>query len=155
MNKIFAWFFSLILLIIPSWKKHSPKLDVDKAVAEIISAIKTRDIDTIESFMCKNIKDNVPDLKKKIGKMVDAVDGKITSVSTKSSEVFYSSKGAIHQSISNSIIKTSITTYYLDIRWETKNNYLFEERGIRYIELYIKSGGEYKLLVEINATEWN
>ena len=155
MDKIFAWFFAILVAIIPWFERFSPPLDVDKSTASVISAFKTRDIAAIEAFMCKNIKDNVPDLKKKIGKMVDAVDGKISNSTTKSYEDFYVSKGAIHRSISNSIIKTSVKTYYLDIRWETYNNFSFEERGIRYIELFIKSGGEYKLLFEINATEWN
>ena len=127
---------------------------MDASVKTVIAAFKTRDIDAIEAFMCKNIKDSVPNLKAEIGKMIDLVEGQITSTSSKSTNVFYASSGGkkIEQAISNSIINSSATTYYLDITWEHYNNFSFAERGIRWIALYSKPGNEYEVLAKISAT---
>ena len=154
-SRIWAWILSLLMMIFPSLGNYQPKLDVNQAVTSVIAAIQTRDIDTIEAFMCKNIKDNVQNLHEEIGKMIDAIEGSVTSVYSKNSEVFYVSIGGktINQSISNSDITTSVTTYYLDITWETYNNFSLAERGIRWIGLYISTGDGYKELNKISATE--
>jgi len=154
-NRVIAWIFSILVMVLPFMQKYSPALDVDKSVASVIAAIKTKDISTIESFMCKNIKDNVPNLRTEIGNLIDLIEGTITSVSSKSSKDFYGSTGGkkIELAISNSILNTTVTTFYLDIRWEVYNNFAFEERGIRYIQLFIKPGSEYELLTEIRASD--
>jgi len=153
--RVLPWLFSLLLLIIPSLNKYSPDLDVDKSVASVIAAIKTRDIDTIEAFMCKNIKDNVPNLRTEIGNLIDLIEGNITSTSSESwNDFLVSSDGkTIEQATSNSIIRTSVETYYLDIIWEFYNNFSFPERGIRYIELFTKTGDGYASVAQIIAAE--
>jgi len=92
-NRVIAWIFSILVMVLPFMQKYSPALDVDKSVASVIAAIKTKDISTIESFMCKNIKDNVPNLRTEIGNLIDLIEGTITSVSSKSSKDFYGSTG--------------------------------------------------------------
>ncbi|MDR2687769.1 MAG: DUF5104 domain-containing protein [Oscillospiraceae bacterium] len=152
-DRIWAWIFAFLLSIFPSLDRYSPPLDVKQSVATVISAIKTRDIDTIEAFMCKNIKDSVPDLRGEIGKMIDTIQGEITSHSSKSYENFYSSKGAIRQSVSVSEINTSTFKYLINITWEIYNNFSLEERGIRYIGLRLVTDDGYdETLPIIKAT---
>ena len=153
-SRIFAWIFSLVLLVFPSLDKYSPALNVNQSVKSVISAIKTRDIDAIEAFMCKNIKDNTEDLREEIGKLIDAIEGNITRTSSESSTDTRMSSGGktIELAISVSNISTSSETYQLNIRWEVYNNYAFEERGIRYVELFAVTDNEYELLAEIRAT---
>lgn len=153
--RVLPWLFSFLLMIFPSLNKYSPDLDVDKSVASVITAIKAHDINTIEAFMCKNIKNNVPNLCTEISNMVNLIQGTITSTSSESSKDFLVSSGGktIEQAISNSIIHTSVKTYYLDIIWEYYNNFSFAERGIRYIELFTKNGDEYESVARIIATE--
>jgi len=153
--RVLPWLFSLLLLIFPSWAKYSPDLDVDKSVASVIAAIKTRDIDTIEAFMCKNIKDNVPNLRTEIENLIDGIQGNITSVSSESSNDFLVSSGGktIEQATSNSHINTSIAKYQLNIIWEFYNNFSLAERGIRHIELHLVTNDGYESIVWICATE--
>jgi len=133
------------------------KLDVNASVETVINAIKTRDISAIEAFMCKNIKDNVPNLQAEISKIIDAIEGEITSHSSEKSDFFYVSSGGkvIEQSISISDIYTSVGKYQLNIIWEFYNNFSIAERGIRQIALFIPPSGteEYIELVRIRATE--
>jgi len=155
-SRIWACILAFLVSIFPWLGNYEPKLDVNAAVETVIAAIKTRDIDAIEAFMCKNIKDNVPDLREEIGKMIDAIEGSVTSVSSKNSEVFYVSVGGktINQSISVSDIDTSVGKYQLNITWETYNNFSVEERGIRQIALFIPPSDTegYVELSRIRAT---
>ena len=59
-------------------KQQTPLIDWENTVNNLITAIETRDIDALESMMCRNIKQNVEDLPVKIGELIDAIDGKIT-----------------------------------------------------------------------------
>ena len=155
-NRIIAWLFSLLLLVFPSLLKYSPPLDVNASVASVITAIKTRDINTIEAFMCKNIKDNVPNLHAEIERLIDAIEGTITSTSSESGDGFYGSSGGkkIDQKNSYSRINTSTTTYRLTIVWEVYNNFSIEERGIRAVDLFIPASDTEpeKVFAEISAT---
>lgn len=154
-TRIFSCIFAFLVSIFPWLGKYEPKLNVTASVEAVITAIKEQDIDTIEAFMCKNIKDNTADLREEIENLLDLIDGEITSHSLKVHNDFYMSTGgkSVERAYSNSIITTTITTYYLDIRWEIYNNYSLAERGIRWIGLYIKNGDVYELLTEIGATE--
>ena len=154
-NRIFAWLFSLLVCIIPWFKNFSPALDWRAETAVVLSAIQKRDIETIESYMCKNIKDNVPNLRSEIGKLIDAIQGNIISCSelSASGSGWSTSSGGktIEQTDSGTLIKTANREYVLLITWETYNNFNFEERGIRYISIRIR--GEEDMLAEISATE--
>jgi len=163
-SRIWAWILSLLLLIFPSLEtgNYAPKLDVNKAVAEVMTAIQERDIDAIEAFMCKNIKDNVPNLSEEIEKLIDAIDGEITSISSTVEDGFYGSSGGktIEQTDSFSHIDTATKKYHLLVTWEVYNNFSFAERGIRYIRLAIITDNEVEPLEQIariRATEgiWN
>jgi len=141
-NRIIAWLFSLVLMIFPSLERYSPPLDWETAALVVLEAIETRDIDTIEAFMCKNIKDNYPNLHDDIGKFIDTIEGEIVSLSKSASNGSgsYSSSGGktVEQKHSAWYIETAKNTYALVIHWEIYNNYEFEERGIRSMGLSVK-----------------
>ena len=135
--------------------KFSSFLDVDKSVETVIAAFKTRDIDAIEALMCKNIKDNTPNLRGEIGKLIDLIQGKITSTSSESTNDFSVSSGGknIEQASSYSIINTAIAKYIINITWEYYNNFSLGQRGIRYIGVSLIANDDYEILGEIMATE--
>jgi len=156
MSRIWAWILTLLISIFPSLNRYSPPLDVDKSVAAVISAFKTRDINAIEAFMCKNIKDNVLDLRGEIGKMIDAMQGEIISYSATSGGAgFNGSSGGrrIEQTMAASNITTSAGNYKLSMLWETYNNFSLAERGVREISLYLMLGDGYEILARFEATD--
>jgi len=158
-NRIWAGIMTVLMFLFPFFFKpdtNPPTLDVNAAVASVIAAIQSRDIAAIESYMCKNIKDNVPNLREEIGKLIDAIEGTITSTSSDSEKTFYASSGGkkIEQAISWSEINTSAAeSYRVHITWEIYNNFSVEERGIRYIGLTKTTAGASDLLTNIMATE--
>jgi len=157
--RIWAWILSVLMFLFPFFFKPPvtppTKLDVNASVEIVINAIKTGDIAAIEAFMCKNIKDNVPNLQTEIGNLIDLIEGEITSTSSTSVNDFYMTSGGktIERAISNSYINTAVANYKLDIRWEIYNNFSLAERGIRRIGLYITVGDAYELLIDIRATD--
>jgi len=131
------------MMIFPWLGNYEPPLDWEAAALVVLDAIKTRDVDAIEAYMCKNIKDNVPNLHDEIGKFIDAIQGEITSL-TKSSangSGTYSNRGGktIEQKLSAWDIETTEGSYALSIKWEIYNNFSVEERGIRALGLMVET----------------
>jgi len=158
-ERIYLFIFALLLSIFPSMDRYSPALDVNQAVADVMSAVQAHDIDAIEAFMCKNIKDNTEDLHGEIEKLIDAIEGEITNISSTSSNVFYVSSGGktIYQDLSVSDVNTSTGKYQINITWEPYNNFSIEERGIRQIALFsvndkLEIDDRYEELIRIRAT---
>jgi len=158
-SRIWAFILSILISIFPGLGGNTqPKLDWEAAALVVLDAIKTRDIDAIEAFMCKNIKDNNPDLHDKIGAFIDAIEGEIVSLtkSPANGSGTYTSNGKIEKKISAWDIETTEASYSLTIRWEISNNYSFEERGIRAFGLMKKTdGGWISCGVGIAAFEYN
>jgi len=155
MSRIVAWILSLLISIFPSLIRYSPPLDWEASALVVLDAIKTRNIDAIEAYMCKNIKDHVPNLKGEIGSFIDAIQGDITGFKKRASNGsgYSSSRGAIEQKDSAWDITTTVTTYYLVIVWEIYNNFAFEERGIRSIGITATLDDGQKIREGISATE--
>ena len=154
-DRIWSWILTILIFFFPSLNRYSPALDWKAATNTVLTAIQNRDIDTIESFMCKNIKDNTSDLRGEIGRLIDLIDGTITSKSTEFYDDFSVASGGktIMQATANSQIYTTAGEYGFDIIWEYYNNFSFAERGIREIRLSIPlETGWYDILVRIKAT---
>jgi hypothetical protein len=160
-SRIWSWILALLISIFPSLVRYSPTLDWEAAAAVVLTAIQERDIDAIEAFMCKNIKDNVPNLHMEIGIFIDSIQGKITKYTKSASNGsgFNGSSGGktIEQKDSAWDMETTEGTYHMSITWEIYNNFAFEERGIRSIGLTAKTDNGYESLALIRATKgiWN
>jgi len=154
--RISAWLLALLISIFPFLDRYSPALDWKAATNTVMAAVKARDIDAIEAFMCKNIKDNVPDLRGEISNLLDAIEGTITSHSTEFFDDFSVASGGrtIMQGMSITPINTSVAKYQINIIWEYYNNFSLAERGIRAIRLSLPGvpGEWHEMLVVIEAT---
>ncbi len=149
-------FMAFLLVLFPNWGNlQFTYLQQTNNITrtEFISIIDNKDVDTLEKKMCKNIKDNVPELRNEISKMLDAVDGKIDSASFDTGASFTGNREdgrAIHQSTKHFYFVTVKGTHYKGhILFETANSFNKEEAGIRQIALY---SGEVKLGI-ITATD--
>ena len=153
-DRIWACIFAFLLSIFPSLDRYSPALDWKAATNTVLTAVQAGDINTIEAFMCKNIKDNTPDLRGEIGKLINAIQGNITSTSTKFYDDYSAASGGSTVMRSRSVIQmvTPAGDYWLYIVWEYYNNYSFAARGIRDIYLGFGAPGEGEILVEIQVT---
>ncbi len=128
----------------------------EKWAPVIMEAIKEKDVKTIQSQMCQNIKDNTEDLPGEIRKLLDCIEGDIVST-----EWVYRGGGAdmkqrdgrvISQVGFDINIKTTVDDYSVGFMWETVNNFQPEETGIRLMDL-IKDYEPYEKLYNISATE--
>ena len=136
--RIWAWILALIATIIP-WLEKPPSIDDwRKATVEIIEAIKANDINTIESYMNQNIKDNVPDLRGRIAAFINAIEGEITGYSSPR-QVTSSWIGSTKEESGSSEIETTTGTYGLAIFWVTQNPSKPETVGIEMMRLAIKT----------------
>jgi len=163
LNQIIAGILSFLLWLFPNsmgllanWQ--SRMFNTSSSIGAVMDAVKTRDIATLESMMCKNIKDNVLDLSDEIGVLVDAVDGDISKYRWERGSNYVERKNDGRQINQQSVFidfTTSGGDYLIVINWEIVCNFAPEEIGIRRIALY--SGSTYDpnkvLLVEIMATE--
>lgn len=126
----------------------------DYAVTQnsITEAIKTRNVDTLEAMMCKNIKENVDDLPGEIGALIDTINGDITSWDWSPSSSYDAAKYGkqIKQTGWTGQIDTANTTYFMAVVWEIANNFAPGEVGIRRIAVFNK---DREMLAEIIATE--
>ena len=123
-------------------------------------ALKEKDVDAFESLMCANIRKNEKNLRQKMRKIMDSIDGKINTVEWESIGTSYEEKHEriiISQRGVKALIKTTKSSYrlYIDC-WETINNAHPEETKIRRLTLLNSNN---MVLVEIKATngiyEWH
>lgn len=154
-DRIWACLFAFLLSIFPSLDRYSPAMDWRAATGTVLTAIQAGDIDTIESFMCKNIKDNTTDLRGEITKLISLIEDNVTSTSSEFFDDFSvaSSGKTIMQATSISQISTSSAKYQLNMIWEYYNNFSFTERGIRQIALFLVTNTGYEELARIRATD--
>jgi len=143
-TNIIVGILAFLLTLFPNWgslqynylmQTNAPKI----AAPKIMDAVLAKDIAALESMMCKDIKDNVPDLRTEISKMLDLVDGAITgSRWTAFSGSYVISDGLGKTENQGSIdiyITTTVGYYCLGMVWETANSFAMEETGIRNIAL--------------------
>jgi hypothetical protein len=167
-DKILAVLFLLLLNLFPNYAflqnsyraylqgtqvQQPHPYDARTGAALMINALETQDIPALEALMCKNIKDNEPNLRGEIGKMTAVAEGGITESSWDTGRYSYISRdGDGHSFVQVSIdiyIHTSNGRYVLNILWESSNNFDQEEVGIRRISMRDSD----VQLVQIKATE--
>lgn len=128
----------------------------DRCVPILIKAIEENDVETLESYMCKNIKDNTDNLPGEIRKLLDCIEGDIVTI-----EWGYSGGGTNMKQQDGRVIsqvgfeiniKTTVDDYSIGFMWEEINNFQPEETGIRLMDL-IKDYEPYEKLYNISATE--
>lgn len=146
MSRILIGFYAFLLMLFPSSKQliaqyQSITFDSIKTANAVVDAIATRDIEAIKAMMCKNIKDNVPDLLGEIGKLFDAIDaiGDEAEVTWEWSGGYSETRDGgrkIGQSGLDIYFKDSGRNYALFISWEIINNFSPDERGMRRISLF-------------------
>ena len=106
----------------------------------IIEAIENRDVAALEKLMCPNIKENVPDLEKKITAFYDAIDGEIIEndgwSGTGSSDETengisgrISSEGWIYE------FRTASKSYCLNVSWVKMDTRSLKYMGLSGISL--------------------
>jgi len=162
-TKMILSILAFLLLIFPNsvnlradYQKRT--FNMDASVSAVMDAIKAKDIDVLEAMMCKNIKQNVSDLRGEIGKLIDAIDGDIVSVSPWSRAYTSSTIDAKKQLFLQSIDLVFVTPekeYKLGIMWGIVDTATPEERGIRSIalaDLALYPSDGY-LVAKISATE--
>jgi len=121
----------------------------------VMDAIMTEDIEALEAMMCKNIKQNVPDIRGQIRELIDSIDRDVFEFSQRFGTASYSESDRDGRRISQTgvsiNIKTSVKDYYLAITWEFINNFSPDERGIRHVG--ISEQGQPGYIFFISATE--
>ena len=121
----------------------------------IVEAVKEKDVQTVEGYMCKNIRDNKEDLAGEIQALYDCIEGDIVEIGWKYGNAGYSESQqdgrAIMQESIDIDIKTTVDTYTIGIIWEKINNFQPEETGIRNFTIITLDPLER--LYSIQATE--
>jgi len=158
-DKIIIGFLAFLLMIFPNWGNvryaHLSRTNTPSVVApKIIEAVKSNNISALEAMMCKNIKQNTADLRGEIGRLFDAVDGDIITMTRESNGGSYSesrsNKKIAQQILTFKITTTAPETYVLIVTWEIANNFAKDEVGIRNIGLVLEN--PVTSLVVIRAT---
>jgi len=141
-NQIIVSVLAFLLGIFPSWgglnyQYQSLTFNRNVIRSNIQTAIETRDIEALETMMCENIKQKVPNRSDEIGRLIDAIDGEISKfVWRGTSDYSKSSNGKrISQEGWAATITTSTGTYDLSVIWEIANDFAPKEVGIRNIGL--------------------
>ena len=156
-SRIFAAIISFFMWLFPCLQTTQP-LDNETIANSVINAVKTRDIAAIEALMCKNIKDNVPNLTNEIGNLLDAyaISGEDFEFSWKTSGGYFESNGkgkSIRQNYIDIHITNATCHYLLIIVLETHNSFASDEMGIRSISIGPKTTPASDEFYFIRATE--
>ena len=121
--------------------------NMNSSADKVMSAIKKRDIETLESMMCLSIKENEDDLSNRIGNLIDTIDGEILEYtwSQGGSHGESSHDGKILDRQDFSIrVESTEGVYILQITWEIANNFAPEETGICAISVRLQTLVDYK-----------
>ena len=159
-NNFIIGVLAFLLMIFPNWGsvqyEYLARTNSASIVApKIIEAIKSNDIDTLESMMCGNIKKNTKNLHGEIKKMLDAIEGTITKIERRPGGGSYTETrkngDAISQVGLDFTITTTKQTYAIGGCWEVANTFNKKEVGFRTIGLGTLD--PLKSLVSITATD--
>ena len=171
LERIIAFIMSILMTIFPFLEEK--KIVSNEEVAEaVIYAVENKDASAMEAVMCKNIKDNYPNLTDEINTMLSYIEGDIESITwtKKGSYTQTDGKGnSISQNSQNYNIFTTEGVYGLSVVVETYNSFSLEELGIRAIALhteikntdpsipyeYIYSENLYKIFATEGIQDWH
>ena len=138
---------------------NDPKNYVDT----IEMAVQNRDVKTLESLMCNNIKENTPNLSKKVKNLYNSIEGTITDVTLQEAVHTYNEADGTGREIKQAEILYYVQTdshkdgYLFYVVWETINNFQPEETKIRAVHLFDEK--KESVVAKIYATnglfEWH
>ncbi len=171
LERIIAFIMSILMTIFPFFGEKKTVSNEEVAEA-VIYAVENKDASAIEAVMCKNIKDNYPNLTDEINTMLSYIEGDIESITwtKKGSYTQTDGKGnSISQNSQNYNIFTTEGVYGLSVVVETYNSFSLEELGIRAIALhteikntdpsipyeYIYSENLYKIFATEGIQDWH
>ena len=153
-SKIMIGILAFLLTIFPNCASlqgqyQARTFDREAIQASIVVAIETRNVDALKAMMCKNIKDNVPDLSGKIGTLIDMINGEVIEFDWRSTGGYDKANNGkrISQTGWSLDIKTAAGEYRLGITWEISNNFAPEETGIRNMGLLFNEPGNLLALI--------
>jgi len=135
----------------------------DLTEANIVRIINAHDVDALETLMCGNIKQNVQDLRDKIGEFFNAFDSEISAFTLGSKGTYSANHGngkSLHQVVTQINFDTPSGSYGIVYMWETYNSFQPNEMGIRSITLAeVVPPSTVTILYDISATngigEWH
>lgn len=135
--KIISFIMSIIMAIFPVFgdKKTVSNDDVAEAV---IYTLENNDASAMEAVMCKNIKDNYPNLTDEINTMLSYIEGDIENITWETFGGYYENDGKgnfARQNDQSYEIFTTKGVYGIILTIETANSSAPEETGIRAIGL--------------------
>lgn len=154
LQRIWAAIVAFFLCLFPCLQK-TPPLDNAAVANTVIAAVKAHDVAALEELMCKNIKENVPDLSGEISNLLDAVEGELLELSWSKMGGYQESNGkgkTISQNFLDIHIVTSTGPFILTITLETYNNFSPEEMGARRITIAQKTTPASAALYVLTAT---
>jgi len=165
MAKIIISILTFLLMLFPNWsgllaEYQFRTFDMDTSVSMVMDAISAKDIGTIETMMCLNIKQNILDLPDEIGKLINAIDGSIVEISPwrrNYSSTTANGRERLYFEQIKLDFKTSEKEYSLGIMWGIVNSLAPKEIGIRRIVLTDPSlfGTDGYVVATIHATEYD
>ncbi len=134
---------TLLLVLFPNCKdlnglRQEMNNGAEDYAPAIVEAFKKKDVQALEDLMCANIKKNEKNLKARIQKMYDSVQGEITETSWEVGGGSFSQRtdeNMILQVGLSIYLTTTKTQYQVRIWWETVNVEQPEETQIRSIRL--------------------
>lgn len=138
LERIIAFIMSILMTIFPFFEEK--KIVSSEEVAEaVIYAVENKDASAMEAVMCKNIKDNYPNLTDEINTMLSYIEGDVESITWESFGSHYINDGygkAMNQIDHSYQIITTKGVYGFTAVIETDNSFNPEELGIRSIGLH-------------------
>jgi len=157
LSRIIAAIVAFFVCLFPFLQKPT-FIGWEATANNLMSAVKENDIDALEAMMCKNIKDNVPDLPDEISNMLDAIDGEIVDFTWRTMGGYNANHGG-GKSLSQKHLIINFTTsngsYRFGMVWEYYNSFQPEEQGIRNIGLS-QDGNTLALIKATNGVgEWH
>ena len=139
--RIIAAILSFLMWIFPIFAPteydQEKKFYTEQTIADTVMApIKAQDAEAFEAMICKNIKDNVPDLAEQIETLFQLMDG-VTSYTVRGGAMYEANRGPNRIFKRDADIRFQISGVNLSlfIVWEV-NNFSPAEKGIRHVSLW-------------------
>jgi hypothetical protein len=155
-NKIILSLLAFLLWLFPmfgpsEFDREKKFYDQQTIADTVMAPIMTPDAEALEAMICKNIKDNTPDLSEQIARLLQLTEG-VTSYSAEGSDSYEGRRGSnrIFKQHVDIRFQISAVKYGLFIAWEI-NNFSPAEKGIRHVNLTNMDTRE--LLIDFVSTE--
>lgn len=156
-TKVISLIMSVLFALFPNafvGARQQYENNFDKWAPIIIEAIRTEDVELLESAMCLNIKQNTDELPQKIQKFYDLIEGEIVEVYNNESGSGWSSSDGVSKTQHGFCIYviTDKEEYHVLGAWQTVNTENPEETKI--IDLFLTTkNSSGKCLFELKSTE--